>query len=330
MSSIRRILFAVRDPAAARQPGLTKAIRIAKSFGASLEMFHALASPVFLSLQPMTGESIEALRARGMARVRERLQKFSVVAGRRGVTAGVSVAWDYPPHEAIVRRATQVGADLIIAECHHGTRRAAWLMQLTDWELLRCSALPVLLLRNPRPYRRPVVLAAVDPSHAHAKPARLDADILSAARQFSVALHGLVRVVFANDPPLATLALPDPALNASALSLSYESMLEDGRKAFDRLMDAMAIEPTRRHVETRPAVVTIPAVARATKASLVVMGAVSRSALKRLFIGNTAERVLDALPCDVLVVHPRGAQSGVLAVPRGMRLVSQPPTPLVA
>jgi universal stress protein E len=34
------------------------------------------------------------------------------------------------------------------------------------------------------------------------------------------------------------------------------------------------------------------------------MDAVSRSRLKRIVIGNTAERVLDHLPCDVLIVKP--------------------------
>jgi universal stress protein E len=33
-----------------------------------------------------------------------------------------------------------------------------------------------------------------------------------------------------------------------------------------------------------------------------VMGAVSRSAMKRVFIGSTAEIVLERMPCDVLVV----------------------------
>jgi universal stress protein E len=34
------------------------------------------------------------------------------------------------------------------------------------------------------------------------------------------------------------------------------------------------------------------------------MGAVSRTGLKRIFIGNTAEHVLDSLRCDVMVVKP--------------------------
>jgi universal stress protein E len=34
------------------------------------------------------------------------------------------------------------------------------------------------------------------------------------------------------------------------------------------------------------------------------MGAVSRNALQRLFLGSTAETVLDHVPCDLLIVHP--------------------------
>ncbi len=50
--------------------------------------------------------------------------------------------------------------------------------------------------------------------------------------------------------------------------------------------------------------VELPAVARSVRAGLVVMGAMSRSGLKRIFIGNTAEQVLDSLQCDVLIVKP--------------------------
>jgi universal stress protein E len=330
MSAPRRILFAVRNPDAARQPGILKAIRIAKSFGATLDLFHALSSPVFVSVQPMSGESIESLRARMLEHARARLARFTAMARKHGVTAQVSVQWDYPPHEAIVRHAMQSRAGLIVAECHRGTRGPGWLMQLTDWELLRASPLPVLLLRNTRPYKRPVVLAAVDPTHAHAKPARLDADILTTASQFSVTFHGRLHVMFANYPPLSMLALGDPAINASAISLGYESLVRQGEESFDRFMDARDIDPARRHIVSRPAVEAIPAVARRTRAAIVVMGAVSRSAFKRVFIGSTAERVLDALPGDVLVVRPRGSKSRVAAAPRGMRLVAQPPTPLVA
>jgi universal stress protein E len=40
------------------------------------------------------------------------------------------------------------------------------------------------------------------------------------------------------------------------------------------------------------------------RADVVVIGAVSRGALKRLALGSTAERVLDFVPCDLLIVKP--------------------------
>ena len=43
---------------------------------------------------------------------------------------------------------------------------------------------------------------------------------------------------------------------------------------------------------------------RTHKVGLVVMGALARWSLKRAVIGSTAERVLDSLPCDVLIVRP--------------------------
>jgi universal stress protein E len=37
---------------------------------------------------------------------------------------------------------------------------------------------------------------------------------------------------------------------------------------------------------------------------VVVAGAVARGRLERLLIGNTAEAILDDVPCDVVVVKP--------------------------
>ena len=58
---------------------------------------------------------------------------------------------------------------------------------------------------------------------------------------------------------------------------------------------------------------------------MVVMGAVSRSGIKRLLIGNTAERVLNSLHCDVLVVKPAHFEKRVSSAKRGMRVVAPPP-----
>ena len=53
MSPIRRILIAVKNPDTRRQPGIDKAIRIARRLGATVELFHAISTPVFLQQPPI-------------------------------------------------------------------------------------------------------------------------------------------------------------------------------------------------------------------------------------------------------------------------------------
>ena len=68
----------------------------------------------------------------------------------------------------------------------------------------------------------------------------------------------------------------------------------------------MLFRSTRVHVvegETREVLVSF---VEEAELDLVVIGAVSRGALQRLALGSTAERVLDRLPCDLLIIKPEG------------------------
>jgi universal stress protein E len=330
MQAIRKILVAIKNPDARHQPGAEKALRIAKTLGATVELFHAISVPVFLELQPLTGRSVAELRREALQLRQKRMEKLVAVARKLGVKASTAVEWDFPPHEAIVRRAIRFRADLIIAECHRGSRRLApWLIHLTDWELLRASPVPVLLLKNGKAWRRRAMLAAVDPSHAHAKPSRLDALILEEARRIARKARGPLHVMHANFPSLFGLTLGDPGIDAVTLEATYEQQRELARKSFASFATAARIPTARRHVVDSDPIAGIPRVARKIGADLVIMGAVSRSGLKRVFIGNTAERVLSDLPCDVLVVKPAHFEKRVTQKVRGMRVVApQPIVPL--
>jgi universal stress protein E len=313
----RRVLFAIRNPEAARQPGLAKAIQVARALGASLELFHAICDPVFIEFARVEDNTVDALRERVEGEVRIPLVRLCASVREHGVACDYSVAWDYPPGEAVVRRAQAIRAHLIIAEWHRGGRTQPWLIHLTDWELLRLSPVPVLLLRDGKPYHRPLVLAAVDPAHAHAKPSRLDERIVAAAAEFSKGLRGSLHVMHASYPSI--VGLERPALKTWS-TLSFQELKEQERAAFEEFRAGVEVPRTRAHlIEGNPAV-EIPRFARELGAGIVVMGAVSRSGLRRVFIGNTAERILDALECDVLVVKPAKFASEIAAEPRGMRV----------
>ena len=98
MNPIRRILIAVKNPDERRQPGVDKAIDIARRLGASVELFHAISTPVFLELEPLTGHSLAQIKRESLALRRARLEKMAQQARKRGVKATSHVAWDFPPN----------------------------------------------------------------------------------------------------------------------------------------------------------------------------------------------------------------------------------------
>jgi nucleotide-binding universal stress UspA family protein len=70
------------------------------------------------------------------------------------------------------------------------------------------------------------------------------------------------------------------------------------------------------HMEAGAIEYVLPGYAREVQADVLVMGAISRSYPERALFGYTAEKVLDALDCDVLIVKPRGFRSPVSRPPR--------------
>ena len=325
MPSIRRILVAIKNPAARSLPAVQKAAQLARGMRARVILFHGLADPVYIE-SPEAGAPpfAEAQEAQRQAQLR-RLESLAAKLRRSGIQASSVVEWDYPAHEAVLRQAAKTRADLIIAEAHPTRQHAAWLLRFTDWELVRRSPVPVLLVRSIRPYRRPAVLAAVDPLHAFAKPAKLDRQILRQASIVSKALGGVLHAVYAYDPMPVGL---DGAqlISAEAIESVRRSTLERAQAALTRAVRASHIAPARRHLVGRHPVDAIIETAEELGCGLLVMGAISRSGLKRLLLGDTAERIIDRLSCDVLIVKPAHFASRIARATRGARIIAWPVT----
>ena len=60
MQAIRRVLVAVKEPAARSQPAAAKAAQLARGLGARLELFHAIDTALYVDLVRMRGATIEA------------------------------------------------------------------------------------------------------------------------------------------------------------------------------------------------------------------------------------------------------------------------------
>ena len=312
---IRRILVAIRDERRAPLGALRKAAALANANGATIELFHAVNDPE--ALDALRHGYIEGRDAQEVAhKVRERslkrLAKLAALKDLKGVKVTCEASWDFPSHEAIVRRVLATKADLAIATVQPREIGGRLLLANTDWELIRHCPCPVLIAKTSGAWRRPGIVAAIDPFHTHEKPAALDRQILEAGRYLARELRGALHAFHAYMP--LTIIAPAPAGAALAVSLPPE--LEEVHSAqvkrmFDREAATAGIPAQRRHLEMGQTQDELSRIVRQAGAELVVMGAISRSGLKRIFIGSTAEHAIDRLACDVLIVKPRGFHTKV-------------------
>jgi universal stress protein E len=308
MDRIRRILVAIRDPHDPNPVPIRRAGELARALGASVELFHALAEPRTVTRRIQGRRIAQSLSVEhSVAAAQHDLERLARARAFAGCRVSVAAVWDAPAHEAVVRRTLASHAGLVIlgAPTHGlGTRL---ILRSTDWELIRTCPVPLLLAKS-RASRRRAVLAAVDPLHANAKPARLDARLLDAAAAMARLRKGAVHVVHAYMP--LNFAVPSAFGEPSAWENAQAEQIHarNVELEFTRLASRAHIPPARCHLRLGSVAGEVAATARAIRAWMVVVGAVSRSRLTQWVIGSAAERVLDALECDALIIKPDQAR----------------------
>ncbi|MDY0066819.1 MAG: universal stress protein [Steroidobacteraceae bacterium] len=299
LPDVRTVLLALADPADHRQPVIERAAQVSAALGARIVLFHAAFDP-FLTTGPLGGSKRMAqARGRHVAGQIESLEKLAASLRRRGLTVDVLVVWEEPAHEAIIRAAIREKAQLIVAGPHQKRGDRYTTLRLTDWELLRMSAAPLLLVRSADGAKTSgAVLAALDPTHAKDKPAALDTALALHGARMADALGVEFHVV--HSVPLAAYAFDETTPAAR------RAVRDERRRQLHALLQKAGVSAHKIHVPEGEIETTASRLATQLPAQLLVLGAISRRGLKRFAVGNTAERIIHEAPCDLLIIKPDG------------------------
>jgi universal stress protein E len=303
---LKSIVVAIVDPHRTEQLALVKAAAIAERSGARITLLNTFMMPPPPAQAASSRDVLQAAVDERMAR----LQKLARRLDNKGIKTQCVVEWDFPTHEAIVRYVLKAKPDLVVAESHHHNPLARMFLANTDWELIRTCPCPVWFVRSRSLPAAPKVLVAVDPKHAHAKPAKLDDRLLDAANQLVAQLGGEVSLMHVAPFQLGGSAMIMEPLHLP-MPFARGKSNDETKKLVDQLAMRHAIKPANRILRTGDAATSIPYVAKKAGSHVLVMGAVSRSRVKQPFIGNTAEKVIDHVDCDVLVVKPANFKTTV-------------------
>jgi nucleotide-binding universal stress UspA family protein len=281
----KRILVPVADPSAGINEAVRRARALARKTNAGIELFNAIPSAMSEGVVHANAEHFTRVEAeqngRWLERIASRLRRESIVVNTR-VQTGI------PIHEAILREVRLTRADLVVIQARKHIRQCP---------------VPLLIVKGRVPWRSPRILAALDPLHINGKSRVLDDKIVDASHAFAAVFGGTVHVAHIYRPLetyIPSIWMGPPVLGANPAQ--QKAYMHEVRQRFGEALRRYGIAKSKAHLLRGDPAVELPVLARSMRASLVVMGAVSRSSVKRIFIGNTAERVLDSLRCDTLIV----------------------------
>lgn len=305
MKSIKNILCAV-DPTTDAQPAFHRASWLATKSGAELNLVISVYDGYLSGERFYDAPSLETARDELIDRNKQYLEKLAAPLREAGVATNTDVVWDHPLYESITRYSSAMSADIVFKDAHHHSALDRALLTNTDWNLIRTCPVPLWLVKPRDVQSTPVVLAAIDPTHQHDKPAALDDDILRACAELAKHTGAAIHAFHCYDP---RIAFASATANAYIpVSMPYEEIAEDMRelhgKRFDEVVSSHGIPTDRQHLICGATEEELPVLANSMGADVVVMGAIARNLWNRVFVGATAERTLEHLPCDLLIIKP--------------------------
>lgn len=285
-------------------PAVAKAAVLAEKFNARLELFVCdtkAARDIRLSSHVRShGNEPFPVNTKGF------LERLAEPLRARGIDVTTEVAAADPLHIGLIDRTRHTNADLVVKDTHHHSLAQRTFLTNTDWQLIRGCPVPLLLTKSSPWTAAPRIVASVDPGHVNDKPEILDHWIVEHASLFAQKLQGELHVLHVYLPlaivGAATVTGPTMAAAITPEDLALEE--QNRRKLVTALVSEYNVAPEHIHLELGGPAQIVPIAAARMHAEVVTMGAIARSGLKRIFVGSTAEDVLERLPCDALIVKP--------------------------
>lgn len=265
-----RKIFVVLDPKRLVQPALEKAEWIARSNGAEIELY--------CTLEPQSVADSER-QARLVARTEDWIERIAEKPRRDGLKLTARVEMNQNWRTAIAEAASASNADLVIKTTSPRGVMRRRLLQTADWTLLRNCSKPILLT-SPSSVEIPkTVLVAVKQRPEDEVYEELNRRLVDLAHRVAELLEAELH----------------------AVTVYQSSDIFYDRQKF---ADACRLPRNRVHAVDGSAYEGIAEVAAKLDAGAVIVGSAPQPA-RGSVLGTTAERVIDEIPGDILVLPSR-------------------------
>lgn len=255
-------VFVVIDPTRLTQPALGKAEWVAARNGATLHVYCCLWDADVDRNEEAARSAIEETRAW--------LDRVTAGSQTKGFDVVIDVDWAPDWRERIPAAARDCGADLIVKNVSRHSQVRRRLMQTSDWTLLRNASCPTLLVDPGRRTQPKRVLAAVKLKPGDETHSILNEKVIRMAHRVAGVL--------------------DAELHAVTVYKGDDVYFDRQRFA-----DNCGLPRNRVHATDGSAPRGIAEVARSIPADALIIGSAAGK-------GNTAQRVIDEVDTDIIVI----------------------------
>jgi universal stress protein E len=243
---------------------------------------------------------------RDMERIQvELVEQFAEKLREKSLTVSTSVLRERPLADGVLQLASELAPKIVVKSTRYHNQAERSIMVDSDWQLMRVCPYPLWFVKADSMPEHPMIVAAVDPSNAHDKPAALDHEIVRTAKAIAQAADGDAHLLHVYERLVGIGSAASKALNPIRLPIDeIDTRIKNShRDALNSLAEANEVQADHVHQLPGKTEEILPMFTRTKGAALVVMGALARWGLKRMIIGSTAERTIDHLNCDVLIVR---------------------------
>jgi len=261
-------IFVVYDPTRSEQPALDRALAIVGAADVKVHIYACIHAELEEGNKPL---EVPKLIAAQQAALEPVLAPFK----ERGVEASLEVEWGKNWYQAVVRAAERQRTDLVLKSTYRHSSARRFLNRTSDWTLIRECQCPVLLVKEGEPREGSRILAAIDGRSEQPRYEELNKKLISFSRRVSESANSEVHFISA-----------------------FRELHEFPDK--NSLVESCGVPGEQVHIRLGKPEDVIVQGARDIDASLVVVGNAARSGLSAVVNGNTVEKVLDRLECDVL------------------------------
>lgn len=270
MRHFRNILYIV-DPTKQHQTALRRVVDGTRALQTKLHLYVCVPPPAHGA-----GEDSEFSLAEKQ-RYQLWLDHLAGPGRAQGVEISTEVELDDDWRNAVVNAAERNSADLIVKVTQPHTLFQRRLQKTSDWTLLRSASCPILFIKQDTTSTPKTLVAAVDIQETGEAHQRLTREVLRHAKGITDDTGAALHVVNAYSDQMQFVHPPELAKMAGI----------DRRNA---------------HVGQCPPEDLLLEVLAGVADPVVVIGSSSRRSFSGSVLGNTAERILDKVPVDVLVV----------------------------